>query len=339
MPHWLAMRGTPPHRLEPGVDLTIGRGRDCDISIYSSLLSREHARIRWERGQPVLFDCDSLNGVFMGPDRIHRRELRDGDLIRMGDNLFLFRECHAAPPILDDDFPQPGEVDPTPDDYEPGSETRLYSRTAALQQKVFDYDELLWLLERVKPWRAQACDAWLSEATAALWYDHQQPARRDDALYELLRTGVLAPLDHEQPLPRAPRELAAVCALTKRGERLRALLDGRKVHWNEMAALRYRTRQGPIFKALRSVARAYRPSTGLAGLRVPDVVYELRTIYAADMPPATLELELRRLLCLGVFWPTSAAKGAAWFPASWDAPPLEIAARGLAMLEGFRLEE
>jgi len=338
MSFWLAMRGARPYQLEPGVDVTIGRGRHCDLSLYSSLLSREHARIRWEGEQPVLFDLESLNGIHIGPDRIHRRVLQDGDVIRLGDHMIQFRSSEAEPLVPgEEDLPPPLDVDPTPVGYEPGTETRLYSRTARLHQRVFEYDELYWILERVESHVDWIKDPQIAEPNLGAWF-----ARLDDeaVFWHLLRSGVLAPRSHEAALRDLSAErFAGQCSLTKRGERLRALIFERKVHWNEMAALRYRVRQGPIFKPLRMVARAYRPGGTVKDLRLADVLYELKNIYAADMEEATISQELARLQCLGFLCPGEGRRAEAWYPNDWTDRTVELAPRGFAMLEGFRLEE
>ncbi len=339
MAFFLTIRGAPPFELQPGVDVTIGRGRHCELSVYSTLLSREHARIRWERGQPVLFDLESLNGCFIGPDRISRHALRDGDVIRLGDLMILFREAETAPPTPDDEqLPAPFAEGELPDaTADVGSETRLFSRTAALQQRVFDYDEIGWLAMHTIHLRQLLLDPWIAESNLAAWCGNvRDPAE----LWRLLQVGVVAPRDPRTPLRGlGALDAAALCSLTKRGERLREHLSGKRVHWNEMAALRYRVRQGKAFKPLRMIARAYRPGAGLKELDVARLLYELENIYAPDMGRKLLDSELRRLLGLGFLRPADGAKDEAWYPTSWDDGKVVIAERGFAMLEGFRLEE
>jgi hypothetical protein len=151
---------------------------------------------------------------------------------------------------------------------------------------------------------------------------------------------VIAPKDPDIELRgRKPVEAAAQCGLTTRGERLREVLQEKKAHWNEMAALRYRIRQGPIFKPLRMIARAYRPGGGLKELHLPRLIYELNSIYAPEMPLARLHSELRRIQCLGFLCPAAGAHGEAWYPEDWEDGAVVISPRGYAMLEGFRLEE
>lgn len=340
---WLCLRGAAPFELRPGQDVTIGRGRHCDVSLYSSLLSREHARVRWQGGEPVIFDLESLNGCFIGPDRIHRHALKANDVIRLGDVQLQFKASEAMPAYEPESGMTPvygTGLEKTPVDFEPGSETRFFSRTAALHQKVFDYDELFWLLEFVEALDLTACvrDRRLAEDLEG-WQ-----TTFPDMFWVLLRLGLLRPKDVKDELSGcSAKEMAAACRLTKRGERLRTVLGGGRAHWNEMASLRYQVRQGQIFKPLRAVARAYRPGGGVRSLSVAKLLDELKNIYAPTLSEAVMETEFRRLLCLGFFAPSEAAKGAAWYLpdlASWDSDEFVVMAeRGYAMLEGFRLEE
>lgn len=344
MAHWLCLKGTPPFRLTEGKDVTIGRGRHCDLSLYSSLLSREHARVRWEGGRPVLFDLESLNGCFVGLDRIHRHELKVGDVIRLGDVQLHFQESGVTPKYEASASATPiygSGLEKTPVDFEPGSETRFFSRTAALHQKVFDYDELFWLLELVErldltaPVRGLSSDGELASWRKGL-------SVPNDA-WVLLRLGIIQPKSFRDELGGlSADDFINLCRVSKRGERLKTLLGGGKTHWNEMASLRYQVRQGRIFKPLRAAARAYRPGGGLASLGLPSLIDELQSIYAPDLSASALEGELRRLMCLGFLSATEGANADAWYPtglAGWADGAIELARRGSAMMQGFRLEE
>jgi two-component system, cell cycle response regulator len=68
----------------------IGRDFDASIRIDDPSLSRSHARVvRQPNGKFVVEDLDSMNGTFVGPDRITRRELIPGDRIQLGPKLTL----------------------------------------------------------------------------------------------------------------------------------------------------------------------------------------------------------------------------------------------------------
>ena len=87
---WVEYRG---HKIElrPGVTL-IGRSAACQIVLDDGLVARRHAQFRVEQTQAVLEDFGSVNGVFVNGERIvHEREVRDGDVIKMGKQEMVLR--------------------------------------------------------------------------------------------------------------------------------------------------------------------------------------------------------------------------------------------------------
>jgi hypothetical protein len=334
---WLSARGAAPFALQPNVDVVIGRGGDCNLSLYSTMLSREHACIRWEHGIPVLFDLDSLNGTFIGPMKVHRHRLRDGDVIRLADVCLLFKIAPTPPPPPDEIDLELPPTSPEPD-LEPSHETRLYSRTQVLHQKVFDYDELAALATRLGERLADLQHPALRDDDVVGWL---QDVRPDEAqLWHYLALGVLVPRDHGIDLRRLSlEEVAARCKMAKRAHKLLAQLEGHKSVWNEIAALRYQARQGILFQPLRSAARAYRPGGGLLELTVGRLVDEVESIYAPELARPPIEQELRRLQVIGFLCPAKGKGREAWYPDDWSDGSVIIAPRGMAMLEGFRLED
>jgi pSer/pThr/pTyr-binding forkhead associated (FHA) protein len=75
--------------------ILIGRGAHCDVQILTHFVSREHARISVTRGTAVIEDLGSTNGVFVNSVRVDRQELRQGDLITVGETQFRFLESMA----------------------------------------------------------------------------------------------------------------------------------------------------------------------------------------------------------------------------------------------------
>jgi pSer/pThr/pTyr-binding forkhead associated (FHA) protein len=72
---------------------TIGRAVECDIVITSKRVSREHSRLRREGRRVLLEDLGSTNGTFLNDERIlEPMELRDGDMVSVGDVKFTFRD-------------------------------------------------------------------------------------------------------------------------------------------------------------------------------------------------------------------------------------------------------
>ena len=344
MPLWLAARGAAPYRFDPNQDVVIGRDQDCDLFLYSSMLSRRHASVRWQHGVPVLFDLDSLNGTFMGPDRIRRRRLQNGDIFRLGDIRVLFRESDDPPePPADSDTLLLEDAEPPQNDafdQESSLETRIFSRSHAFHADVFKYNELEQLRRHVSGHEDALTEDEIAGDDLGAWFA-RDPATRVDLLLHLLRHGVVRPSSVEVSLNTLPEEqIARYCELSQRGGKLRRLLSSGRATWNEMASLRYQSRRSPIFHALRLVARAYRPGVGLEALDVPALAYELETIYAADLEREVIHAELRHMQALGVLRPVEEARWEAWYPPSWETPELvEISPRGLNLLQGFRLED
>ncbi len=67
-------------------EVSIGRLEANTIRLNERNVSRQHARIRKESAQVQVEDLGSYNGVYINGDRIKERaELREGDLIKIGD--------------------------------------------------------------------------------------------------------------------------------------------------------------------------------------------------------------------------------------------------------------
>lgn len=63
----------------------IGREREHnDIALGDRTISRQHARIRYEKGAFVIYDLASANGVFVNGVAVQRRVLTHGDRIKLG---------------------------------------------------------------------------------------------------------------------------------------------------------------------------------------------------------------------------------------------------------------
>lgn len=69
-------------------------GRDTaenDIVFADDTVSWKHARIQAEGNQFVLYDLGSLNGTFVNEVKTQKTILYDGDSIRFGDIVCLFK--------------------------------------------------------------------------------------------------------------------------------------------------------------------------------------------------------------------------------------------------------
>ena len=70
---------------------TIGRGMGNDVFLQDETVSRQHARLMFMRGQWVIEDINSANGVFVNKKRVRRPlALAHGDLVRCGDVEMIY---------------------------------------------------------------------------------------------------------------------------------------------------------------------------------------------------------------------------------------------------------
>ncbi len=87
---WLVERNGPragrEHRLQDQVTLGRDPGR-CEVVLDDTKISGEHARIRMEQGQFVLYDLASTNHTYVNDQPIQKHVLHDGDQIKLGPNV------------------------------------------------------------------------------------------------------------------------------------------------------------------------------------------------------------------------------------------------------------
>jgi len=93
----------------------IGRTPDNDLQIRSKFVSRHHAQIVSDAEQSVVEDLNSTNGVFVKAKRVKHHELKDGDVIQVGEHKLLYRDLRralvAASDLDDDDDLDDDELD------------------------------------------------------------------------------------------------------------------------------------------------------------------------------------------------------------------------------------
>jgi predicted component of type VI protein secretion system len=74
-------------------DTLIGRGDDCQITIYDPSISRHHARIVVDNERAMMEDLGSRNGCRVNGNPVKDlTELADGDRIRIGTQELVFSE-------------------------------------------------------------------------------------------------------------------------------------------------------------------------------------------------------------------------------------------------------
>ncbi len=79
----------------------VGRARVCDVSIVDFKLSRIHCEIEASGGKYLLRDMGSRNGTFLNEKKAEGdMEIKDGDVVRIGDTHMRFSIMEPAPEIL-----------------------------------------------------------------------------------------------------------------------------------------------------------------------------------------------------------------------------------------------
>ena len=69
----------------------IGRTKDNELTLNDNSVSRRHAEIhRYSNGNFILFDVDSLNGIYVNEEKIKKKRLEEGDILEIGDIFLRF---------------------------------------------------------------------------------------------------------------------------------------------------------------------------------------------------------------------------------------------------------
>lgn len=69
----------------------IGREPANHIVVEDEAASRQHARIKYEDGQFVIFDLASANHTFVNDEQVLKHALADGDSVRIGQTQLVFK--------------------------------------------------------------------------------------------------------------------------------------------------------------------------------------------------------------------------------------------------------
>ncbi len=78
-----------------------------DVVIDDRTISRQHARIRYEKGAFVIYDLASANGVYVNGEKVQRRVLTHSDRIKLGQVML------GVLMVQEDEIQRPEETDPT----------------------------------------------------------------------------------------------------------------------------------------------------------------------------------------------------------------------------------
>jgi hypothetical protein len=82
------------HQLSTGRNV-IGRGTDADIRLPDTGVSRKHVDVVVDNGVAIVEDLGSTNGTLVNGRRISRQPLADGDVIRIGHSVLVYRQDGA----------------------------------------------------------------------------------------------------------------------------------------------------------------------------------------------------------------------------------------------------
>lgn len=92
---WLVVQGGPYGGKQFG--LSEGRniiGRDgtrSDFILDDEMISGQHAQVRFENGQFVIYDLASTNHTFVNNRQVQRQPLMDNDVVRLGNTQIVFK--------------------------------------------------------------------------------------------------------------------------------------------------------------------------------------------------------------------------------------------------------
>jgi type II secretory pathway predicted ATPase ExeA len=81
----------------------IGRTPENDLQIRSKFISRHHAQISSDAEQSVIEDLNSTNGIYIKGKRVKHHQLKDGDVIQLGEHKLLYRDLRRVLVPVDDD--------------------------------------------------------------------------------------------------------------------------------------------------------------------------------------------------------------------------------------------
>lgn len=70
----------------------MGTSQECALQLTGEGIAALHASLRLKEGKLYLTDLDTSTGTFVNGDGIAKTELKDGDEIRMSDEILKFRK-------------------------------------------------------------------------------------------------------------------------------------------------------------------------------------------------------------------------------------------------------
>ena len=92
---WLLVTRGPLEGQRIGIapELSIGRAGDVDVQLIDKSVSRKHAMLTLcDDGQVALRDLGSVNGTWLGQERVNECFLSVGDRLTIGESEFVLRD-------------------------------------------------------------------------------------------------------------------------------------------------------------------------------------------------------------------------------------------------------
>lgn len=89
MPFFVVTKGPDKGReveLPEDGDLLVGRSPHGDLTLHEMVVSRRHFRVFMKDDEYVLEDLDSVNGTLVNEEKVQRKFLQPGDIIRVGES-------------------------------------------------------------------------------------------------------------------------------------------------------------------------------------------------------------------------------------------------------------
>ena len=77
-------------RVREGKNL-LGSGLEAQVVLRDTTVSGQHASLRYEEGKFFLTDLDSSNGTYINEKKISKEELKDNDVVRVGEVTLKFK--------------------------------------------------------------------------------------------------------------------------------------------------------------------------------------------------------------------------------------------------------
>lgn len=126
-------------------DCIIGRGDECDFILNGKEVSRQHARIKFEKDNYIIEDLNSTNSTFVNGHKINSRTLTHGDEIIIGGFTIIFDDGHGIEGVYD------GTQVETP-----GEETKsIMMHYDALTKKLREREAADELIHLRRVWKSQ----------------------------------------------------------------------------------------------------------------------------------------------------------------------------------------